>query len=332
MVLCACRLVQCGHGVVDEGVGVGQLRAVQQGQAVQDQAGAGFGQGDLGGRAGQAPAEGDGAAGILAVALNPGRQAGEVEGLGGLPLDPLVVQAGVLAHDHFGHGAGEVAAPALVLLHQGRAGIALQHHEQPGQGGGGLPVAGFGDEQHVKGRLHPDPLGDDDQGAVLEPGGVELGERVGAAGPGQGPQLVGQRRGGGQVHQAHPGGQVGGVAAVRVVAPVDEHQPGAARLRQDQRPDVHRHRGPGGEFHGLHGGQVGVLPGLLAGAGPVQARQRRFGPGAPLLPARGAGLGQDRRQERGPPLRGPPLLLLHDGRHHALPAGAAAAPSPLSQS
>ncbi len=238
-----------------------------------------------------------------------------MEGLVRFPLDALVGEAGILPDDDFGHGAGEVGARTLVLLHQDRRGPALHHHQQAGQGEGGLGALLAVHEHHVEGGLHPDALGHDHQGAVPEPGQVQIREEVAAR---ETAQVPGHLGGAGEVQEPHARGQAGDVAGVGGVVAVHEDQARAAGLREDGLGDVGVLGDAGHERQVAQGGQVGVLPVLLAGGGEIKAVQRRLGLGAQGLPALGPGTREDARGEG----RG---FQCH---HHALPAGA----SSLSQS
>ena len=251
-----------------------------------------------------------------------------MEGIRAFGQQPVVVDAGAVAHDDLGDGVGEIAAGGGpgVGLHQRQFRVASNHHQRAWMGDFGLIVAG-GDVSQPYLRPLRVPIRDSDEGAVVEECGVEGGEAVIFDGDTTaqtvpdflaGVAVVGPAGAGVQPRDSQPAAVNGHVRQFRGQQPVDEYQvrPAGCVL---SRPDRTRKGNTGGaavnrtgiqriiEIGPGDGGDVGVLPAFVAATGGGETQ------GAEALPPGGAQFVEPRRTGRGLSAEGVEVRLVAFG-------------------
>ena len=244
---------------------------------------------------------------VLAALGDFGLQGAEVEGLVTVALDPFVAQDGPFAHPNLDHGAAQVGARPVVFLHQFQLRAPFQHHQHPREDGEGSDRVR--DEEQVQGQRHLHVLGHQEDGAVLEAGGVEVLEhsRIGAVLHAS--QAVAGFAGDGQGEESHAGRNRRGAAGMRGVVAVHEDLAGAHHFRQQMAADVRCGSGGGAEAELGQPLQVCVLPILLGGGGQVAAGESGLGGPAQFRPFSGPWRGEQVRDQaagRGRSHRTPP--------------------------
>ena len=120
-------------GVVDRGVIVHVLRAVDDVQAVQVGVGA-FGEDRVGVVAGERAAQRNRVRGEGGGASDGDLQGGDVEGGRALLLDLVMIHHGGIADYDFGDGVGEVGAGAFVGFDDGALGVGANQNQGAGMG------------------------------------------------------------------------------------------------------------------------------------------------------------------------------------------------------
>ncbi|MNY04871.1 hypothetical protein D3C86_1375730 [compost metagenome] len=246
--------------MIQGAVGVAELFAREQQEAVHAHVGALGLLDGLGLVAREGAAEADGVRGVDRIAGKGRHAAAQVMGLLVLALHPDVLEARAGGHRELGRRVGEggPVAQGDVVLDEGRLAHGLEGHLDPGRGHDGRLLRD-GDEQEVDGRGRELRAGDPDGGRGRREEGVQGVEGVPLGRiPGFGGELDGVAQG------AH-------VREVRRVQAVDEDHAARPGLGQDEGGDVLEGDlgGLGGRSEGrlLEGGEVGEAPLLVLDGG-----------------------------------------------------------------
>ena len=165
--------------VVDPGVVVGVLAAVQQVEAIEGAIAAFSGEHGVGVVPDERATQCNGTGREHRAAVQLRLRGGDVEGSVSLFHQLVVGQHGALADDDLGHGIGEVARRTKtdVALDDHRAAATAHQDQVPGMGHGRF-FRGGRDEQQVDRLRHRRPGGDGHERPVLHAGRVERDERV----------------------------------------------------------------------------------------------------------------------------------------------------------
>ncbi len=224
-------------------------------------------------------------------------QAADVEGVERVLLDLVVVDAGVLAHEHFRHAVGQVGLPraADVALDDPRLRARARNHEGPRMRHRLRDVRAR-HEHDVDRLLEHDPFGNVDERAVLherrvqrrEAAGREIRELAEVALDDVGVLLEGP----GQRARVDARRQALGPRQRRVEAPVDDHQPqrGIGVGEAVQALGGAGHRFGRREVDRAQGGRVREAPLLVAHRGNAERGELRGAAGAEVFEPAGPAL------------------------------------------